>query len=157
MTTSNRLFENISTIYMATAQSPIFGYCTSHNYFPTAYLSIICLLQIHQLFNHCNSSKYLVTVHRKIVRKLQIAYLEIFRRFTWLLRKAHILATAQHTIIFLMRFFQLSVYCISTNYFTTLNRPYISLQRIEKMYGNFKSPIWKYFDDLYDDCTKPNF
>jgi len=28
---------------------------------------------------------------------------------------------------------------------------------IEKLFGNFKSPIWKYFDDLYGYCRKPNF
>jgi len=39
MTTSNRLFGNVSTIYMATAQSPIFRYCAS----------IILLLRISEL------------------------------------------------------------------------------------------------------------
>jgi len=70
MTTSNRLFRNISTIYIATAQS-----------------STAVLLQIDQIFHHWKSSKYLNTLHWKIL-KLHIASSEIFRRFIWLLRKA---------------------------------------------------------------------
>jgi len=41
MTTSNRVFGNISTIYMATAQSQFLGYCASPNYISTAYREII--------------------------------------------------------------------------------------------------------------------
>ena len=129
MTNSNCLFGNISTFYMASAQSLIFwllriifplhisqlfvyrkstnyfttgnrlnisllctenlydkfklpiwkhfddlyGFCAKPNFlaaahhFPTAYLPIICLLQIDQLFHHRKSSKYLVNLHRKIV------------------------------------------------------------------------------------------
>jgi len=63
MTTSNGLFGNISTIYMATAKTQFFAYYAPYNYFPTAHLQIICLLQIDQLFHHWKSSKYLVTVN----------------------------------------------------------------------------------------------
>jgi len=142
---------------MATAQSPIFGYCAPYNYFPTAHLPIICLLQINQLFHHWKSPKYMITLHRNIVWLLQIAYLKIFPRFIWLLRKAQFLATAHHTIIFLLRISQLFVYCKSTNYLTTVIRLNIWLLCTEKLYENFKSPIWKYFDDLHGYCAKPTF
>ena len=66
MTTSNRLFGNISTIYMATAQNPIFWLLRIY-YFATANIPIIYLLQIEQLFQQWKLSKYLITVHRKIV------------------------------------------------------------------------------------------
>ena len=69
-------------------KAQFFGLCASYNYFPTAYLPIICLLQINQLFHHRKSSKYLVNLHRKIVWQLQIAYLETYQRFIWLLSKA---------------------------------------------------------------------
>jgi len=55
MTTSNRLFGNISTIYMATAQSTIFWLlCIYH--LATAHHPIIYLLQIDQLFHDWKSS-----------------------------------------------------------------------------------------------------
>ena len=91
MTTSNCLFGNISTIYMATEQSPTF------------------------------------------------------------------LATVYHTSIFLLRISQLFVYCKSTKNFSTGNRLYILLLSIEKLYDNFKSPIWKHINYLYGYCAKPNF
>jgi len=53
MTTSNRLFGNISTIYMATAQSPIFW-----------------LLRIVQLFSYCASPNYISTANRPIISPL---------------------------------------------------------------------------------------
>jgi len=87
MKTSNRLFGNTSTIYMATAQSTIFLVLRIYN-FPTAHLPIIYLLQIDQLFHLWKSSKYLITLHWKIVWQLHIAYLETFRRFICLLCKA---------------------------------------------------------------------
>jgi len=66
MKTSNRLFGNISTIYMATAQSTIFWILRIYH-LATAHHPIIFLLQIDQLFHHWKSSKYLITEHRKIV------------------------------------------------------------------------------------------
>ena len=66
----------------------------------------------------------------------------------WLVRIIQFFSTAHHPIICLLQ---------STNYFTTWNRLNISLLCIEKLYDTFKSPIWKYFDDLYGYCSKPNF
>ena len=130
MTNSNRLFGNISTIYMASAQSPIFCCCASYNYFPTAHLPIICLLQIEKLFHHGKSSKYLVTLLSNIVLHLQIAYLETFRRYTWLLLK--------------VQFFG---YCASYNYFSTANLPIICLLQIEQLFLHWKSS--KYMFNLH--------
>ena len=96
-------------------KAQFFGYCASYNYFPTAHLPIICLPQIYQLFHHRKSSKYLLTVHRKIVWQLQIAYLEIFRRYIWLLRNA-----------------QFFGYCASCNYFPTAHLPIICLLQIDQ-------------------------
>ena len=106
MTTSNRLFGTISTIYMATAQS-----------------STAVLLQIEQIFHHWKSSKYLITLHWKFL-KLYIASLEIFRRYIWLLRKAQFLATAHLSFSC----------CESPNYLSTANRPTISPLEIVKLF-----------------------
>jgi len=70
MTTSNRLFENISTIYMAIAQSTIFWLVRIYH-LATAHHPIMYLLQIDQLFQHWKSSKYLITVHRKLYDNLK--------------------------------------------------------------------------------------
>ena len=148
MTPTNRLFGNISKIYMTTSQSQLFGYCASYNYFPTTHLPIIWLLHIDQLLHHWKSSKYLVTVNKKIVWKLRIAYLETFQRLIWLLRKAQFLAIAHHTIILLLRITQIFVYCKSTNYFNTGNLLHIWLLYVEKLYDNFKSPFWKHINNL---------
>ena len=99
-------------------KAQFFGYYASYNYFPTAHLQIICLLQIDQLFDQLKSSKYLLHVHRKIVWHLQIAYSETFRRFIWLLRKAQFL--------FLLCITQIFSYCASPNHSSTANRPIIS-------------------------------
>jgi len=155
MTTSNRLFRNVSTIYMAVARSPIFWLMRIYH-FATANLPVIYLVQIDHLFHHCKSSKYLITVHRKIVWQFQIAYSEIFLRFIWLLRKAQFFGYCA-SIILLLRISQIFVYCKSTNYFNTGNRLNIWLLCIGKVYDNFKSPIKKYLDDLYGYCAKPNF
>jgi hypothetical protein len=136
----------MSTIHMPTAQSRIFRLQRIY-YFPTANVPIIYLLQIEQLFQNCKWSKHLMTVHRKILWQLQIAYYKIFRRFIWLLRKAQVFGYCA-SIILLLRISQLFNYCKSTNYFTTGNRLNIWLLRIEKLYDNFKSPIWKYFEHL---------
>ena len=129
MTTSNRLFGNVSTIYMATAQSPIF-WLTRIYHFATAHLPLIYLVQIDQLFHHCKSSKYLITVHRKIVCQFQIAYLEIFLRFIWLLRKT-----------------QFFGYCASYNHFATSHLPNICLLQIDQLFHHRKSS--KYLVNLH--------
>ena len=59
-------------------------------------------------------------MHRKIVWQLQISYLETFRRFIWLLRKALFLGYCA-SIILLLRISKLLMYCKSTNNFTTGN------------------------------------
>jgi len=66
MATSNRLFGNVSTIYMATAQKPIFWLLRIHH-LATAHHPIIYLLQIDQLFHHWNSSIYFISEHGTIV------------------------------------------------------------------------------------------
>ena len=129
MTTSNRLFRNISTIYIATAQSQIFWLLRIHN-FATAYLTIIYLLQIDQLFHHWKSSNYLITPHWKIVWQLHIAYLETFRRIIWLRRKA-----------------QFFGYCASYNYFPTAYLPIICLLQIDQLFHHRKSS--KYLVNLH--------
>ena len=146
MTTSNRLLGNISNIYKATALSPNFLSTAHHNYFPTAHLSIICLLQIDKIFHQWKLSKYFLTLHRKIVWELQIASFQTFWRFIWLLRKALFLGYCA-SIIFLLRMSLLFIYCKSSNYLNTANRLNIWLLCIEKVYDPFKSPISKHFDD----------
>ena len=124
MTTSNRLFGNVSTIYMATAQSPIFWLMRIYH-FATAHLPVISLVQIDQIFHYCKSSKCLITVHRKILWQFQIAYLEIFLRFIWLLLKA--------------QFFS---YCASYNQFATSHLPNICLLQIDKLFPHWKSSTY---------------
>ena len=136
-------------------KAQFFGSCAWYNYFATAHLPIICLLQINQLLHKLKSSKYFVSMHWKIVWQFQITYLDTFRLFIWLLRKALFLGYCA-SIILLLRISQLFIYSKSTNYFTTRNRLNISLLCIEKLYENLKSPIWKQFEDLYGYCAKPN-
>jgi len=76
-------------------------------------------------------------VRRKILGRLLIAYLEIFRRFIWLLRKAQFLGSCA-SIILRLRISKLFMYCKSTNYFTTGNHLHNCLLCIEKFYGKFK-------------------
>ena len=119
------------------------------------------LLRISQTFVSCKSTNYFNTGNRLLiwllcVEKLSIAYLETFRRFTWLLRKAQFLFYCA-SIILLLRISKLFMYCISTNYFTTGNLLHNCLLCIEKFCGNFKSPIWKHINDLYGYYAKHNF
>ena len=120
MTTSNRLFGNISNIYKATAQSQIFRYCASYNYFPTAHLPIICLLQIDKIFRQLKSSTCLFTLHRKIVEELQIAY--------WETSTIH-MATTQSPIFTLLRIYD----------FATAHLPIIYELQIDKLFHDWKS------------------
>ena len=71
------------------------------------------------------------------------------------------IASAQSQIFRLLRTYdfatahlQLFMNCKFTNYFTTGNRLNIWLLYTEKLYNNFKSLIWKHFNDLYGYCTK---
>ena len=155
MTTSNPLFRNITT-YMATAQSTIFWLLRIYH-FLTAHLPIIYLLQIDQLFHHWKSSKYLITLFWKLVLQIQITYMETFRRFIWLQRKAQFFGCCASYNYFPIAYLPIIFYCKSTNYFTTRNRLNIWLICIEKLYDNFKSPISKPFNNLYGYCAKPNF
>jgi len=116
MTTTNRLFRNISNIYMATEQSPTFWFCASNNYFPTAHPPIICLLQIDKIFHKWKSSKYLLVVHRNIELELQIAHLERFNDLYDYCAKPKFFATAHLLFCF----------CASPNYLSSANRPLIS-------------------------------
>ena len=160
MTTSNRLFRNIWTIYMATAQSPIFlllritqllMYCKSTIYFTTGNRFHNCLLCIEKLYDKFKS--------RTCIEKFMWTSNRLFGNISMIQ-----MASAQSpilgycaSIIFLLRISLLFLYCKSSNYFNTANRLIISLLCIEKFYDNLKSSISKYFDDLYDNCAKPNF
>ena len=130
MTSSNRLFGNISTIYIATAQSPIFWllriirsfrYCASLKYLSPANQQIISTLEIVYLFGYC-AQKNCTTSN---------CYLETFRRFIWLLRKAQFLGycaspnylcTANRQIISRLEIVYIIVYCAQTNFVATSNR-----------------------------------
>ena len=149
MTNSNRLFGNVSTIYMATVQSPIFW-----------------LMRISQLFIYCKSTNYFTTGNRlnisllcteKFYDKLQLPIYKHFDDLYGFCAKPNFLDAAHHTIIFPLHISQLFVYCKSTNYFTTGNRLNVWLNCREKLNNNFKPPIWKRFNDLYGNCAKPNF
>ena len=124
-----------------------FCYCASPNFLCTA---------IDQLFHHCKSSKYSITVHRKNVWQHQIAYLEIFRRFLWLLFKYLFLGYCV-CIILLLRISHLFMYCKSANYFTPGNHLNIWLMCTEIFYDNFKSHVWKHFNNLYGYSAKAQF
>ena len=124
MTTSNRLFGNISTIYIATAQSPIFSLLRTFH-FATSNLRILNLVHIDQIYHHWESSKYLIALHRKIVWQLLIAYLEIFQRFILLLRKA-----------------QFFGYCASYKQFVTAHLSNICLLQIDKLFQHWKSSTY---------------
>ena len=157
MTTSNRLFGNISAIYMTTAQNTIFLLLRIY-YFPTANISIIYLLLIEQLLQQWKSSTYLFTVHRKIVYdNFKLPIWKYFDDMYGYCVKPNFLATVYHTSIFTLRICQLFVYCKSTNNFSTGNRLYILLLCIEKLYDNFKSPICKHINYLYGYWAKPKF
>jgi hypothetical protein len=134
MSAFDPLFGNISKIYMATAQSKIF-WLRRISHLATAHLPIIYLLQIDQLLPQWKSSKYLITLHWKILWQLHIAYLETFRRFIWLLRKAQFLGYWA-SMILLLRITQLFMNCKSTNYFTTGNRLHNWLLCIENFMTN---------------------
>ena len=121
MATLNCLFANVSTINLATVQSPIFSLLRIYHSV-TAHIPVIYVVQIDQLFHHWETSKYLITVHRKILWKLQIAYLEIFRRLIWLLCKA-----------------QFFGYCASYNHFATAHLPNVCLLQIDKQFQHWKS------------------
>ena len=165
VTVNRKIVLQLQIAYLKTFQwfiwllrkAQCFGYCTPYNYFSTAYFPIICLLQIAKLFQHWKSPKYLVTVYRKIVWPFKSPIWKPFDDLYGYGSKPNFLATAHHTIIFLLQISQLFVYWKSTNYFTTENRLNICLLCIEKLYDNFKSSIWKNFDDLYGYCAKPIF
>ena len=105
-----KLFGNISTIYIATPQKHNFWLLRIYH-LVTAHLLIIYLLQIDQLFHHWKSSKYLITLHWKILWQLHIAYLETIRRFISLLRKAQFLGYYA-SMILLLRISNYSKTCL---------------------------------------------
>ena len=115
MTNSNHLFGNISTIYIASAQSPIFMvlriyhfatanlpnfmYCKSTNYFTIGNRLHICLLYIEKLYDNFKSpiSKHINDLYSYCA-------------------KAQFLATAHLSFSS----------CASPNYLSTANRPIFS-------------------------------
>ena len=134
MTSSNHLFGNVSTIYTATAKSPIFW-----------------LLRISQVIIYCKSTNCFTTGNRLNVWLLSTEKLyDNFKSPIWkyfddlygYYAKNNFLATAHHTIILLLRISHIFVYCKSTNYFNTGNLLHIWLLCVEKLYDNFKSRIW---------------
>ena len=66
----------------------------------------------------------------------------------WLLR-IYYFPTANISIIYLLRIEQLFRQWKSSKYFITVHRKIV--------YDKFELPIWKYFDDIYGYCAKPNF
>jgi len=121
MTTSNRLFGNISTIYTATAQSQFLGYCAS----------IIWLLRISQLFMHCISKNYFTTGNRLHNCLLCIEKLyDYFKSPIWKHINDLYGYCAKHN--FLATVHLSFSYCASPNYLSTANRPIIS--RLEIVY-----------------------
>jgi hypothetical protein len=147
------IWKHFNNLY-GYAQRQFLGYCAT----------IILLLHISQLFMYCKSTNYFTTGNRLIICLLCIEILydncesPIRKHFDDLYdycAKTNYLGTAQHTITFLLRISQLFVYCKSTNYFTSGNRVNVWLFCIEKLYHNFKSPIWKRFEGLYGFCSKP--
>jgi len=117
MTTSNCLFGKISTIYMASTQSPTFRLLRIYH-FATAHLPIICLLQIDQLFHHWKSSKYLLLCIEKLY-DIKSPIWKYFEDLYGYCANPNFLATAQHAIILLLRIFQLFDHSKSTYYFTS--------------------------------------
>ena len=128
MTTSNRLFGKISTIYMVTAQNQFLGYCAS----------IILILRISQLFKYYVSTNYLTTGNRlhnclpcieklyhnfksPIWKHINIYMATAQNTIFWLLRIYH-LATAHHPIIFLLQIDQLFHHWKSSKYLITEHR-----------------------------------
>ena len=153
--TSNHLFWNTSTIYIASAQSaifmvlriyhfatanlPNFMYCKSTNYFTTGNRLHNCLLSIEKLYDNFQSP---------IWKHINDLYCYC--------SKAQFLATAPLSFSYCASPNYLST-AKSTNYITTGNRLNIWLLCIEKFYDNFTLLTWKHFEDLYRFCAKRNF
>ena len=132
------------------------GYCASIN----------LLLRIEQLFMNCKPTNYFTTgirLHNWFlwIEKLNDNFKSLIWKHFELLyaycARPYFLATAHHTIIFLLRNSQLFVYSKSTKYFTKGNRLNICLLCIEKLYYIFKSLIWNHNNDSYGYCANPNF
>ena len=158
MTTSNR--------HILKHYDDLYDYCAKPNFLATAHRTIIFLLPISQMFDHCKPTNYFTIGNRLNIWLLCIEILyynfksPILKQFNdsyGYLAKPNFLATTHHTIIFLLCISQLFVYCKPTYYFITGNRLHICLLFIEKFYENFKSPIWKRFNDLYGYCAKAQF
>ena len=145
MTSSNRLFGYISTIYTANAQRPIFR-LQRKDHFATVNPLILYLLQIDQLFHHWKSSHYLLTVLTKLYDTFKSHIPKHFDVLYGYCAKANFLGTAQPSFC----------YCASTNYFSTAidqlfhqwksSNYLLTVHR--KLYDTFKSHIPKHFDHL---------
>jgi len=149
-------FEIFRRFIWLLRKAQFFGYCAS----------IILQLRISQLFIYCKTTNYFTTGNRlniwllcieKLYDNFTLPIWKYFDDLYGFWAKPNFLATAHHKITFPLHISQLFVYSKSTNYFTTGNRLNIWLLCIEKLYDNFKSPIWKSFNDLYGYCEKPNF
>ena len=156
MTTSNRLFRNNSTIYIATAQSPIFSllriiqsfcYCATLKYLSPAYRQIISTLQIVYLFGYC-AQKNCRTTSNCLFGNISTIYMAPAQSPIFRLLRIYHFATAHLRIIYLLQI---------DNYFTTGNRLHNCLLCVEKFCGNFKSPIWKHINNSYGYYAKHNF
>ena len=157
MTTSHCLLGNISKIYIASAQTPIFRLLRIYD-FATAHL---------QLFMNCKLKNCFTTGIRLHNWSLCIEnsydnfkspIWKTFPTYIRLLRKAQFFGYCTSYIHFPNAYLPIFfVYCKSTKNFTNGNHPNICLFCIEKLYKNFKSPIWKHIDDSYRYCAKPNF
>ena len=141
-----------------------YGYCAKHNFLATAHNTIILLLRISQIFVYCKSTYYFNTGN---LLHIWLLYVEkLYENFKSPISKhinnlygncAKPILGYCASINLLLRISHLFKYCISTNYLTTGNRLHNCLPCIEKLYDNFKSPIWKPINDLYGNCAKHNF
>ena len=120
MTTSNRLFGNILKLYMATAQSPNFGY----------WASIILLLRISQLFIYCKSTNYFTTGNRLNIWLLCIE--KWHDNF-----KSSILKYSDD--IQLLRKAKFFGSCAPYYYFASPHLPIICLLQIDQLFHHWKS------------------
>ena len=121
MTTSNRLFGNISTIYVPTAQKP--------NFFTTAHHTNILLLRISQIFVYCKSANYLKTGNRLHIWLLSVE--KLYDNFKSPISKhfSDLYGYCANPIFWLLRIY----------YFPTANISILYLLKIEQLFQQWKS------------------
>ena len=121
MTTSNRLFWNIRTIY---------SYYAKPNFLDPAHRTIILLVRIFQLFVYCKSTNYFTTGNRLNICLLCIEIL--YDYFKSPIRK-------HFNDFYGYCGFQFFGYYASYNYFPTARLPIICLPQIDQLFHHSKS------------------